>query len=393
MSTSGKLCLQWDDFKDHAGDTLRDLWLDSDFSDVTLVGEDCQQIAAHKIILMASSTILRKLLLHSKHPHPLLYMRGINSKDLAAVLEFMYQGQVSIGKEDVNRFLGVASELGIKGLKESSWDKENILSETELFEFKSEHIENPVLLDQSKFHDSHPINSAYEDKNDFIDKPEEVLSNEMITEALESIDPIFKIVADEPTPDNLFLFDLPIQNVTEDLKQTVISSNEENSLQENHINVSKNIELEEIILLMMEKIGDEWSCKSCEKGHKSKQHIRDHIEDYHLNGGSYPCKLCGKINKTRISSRRHIRNNRCKKIDFASAKLDEQINAILEKVDNGWKCNICQHKDHKNKDHVKEHIESRHIEGWSHSCNMCGKTLKTRACLRQHTQRNQCKKQ
>ena len=63
---SEKLCLQWNDFQDNIKSTFENLREDKDFTDVTLVCEDvCQQVEAHKVILAASSPLLKKLL--SKH--------------------------------------------------------------------------------------------------------------------------------------------------------------------------------------------------------------------------------------------------------------------------------------------------------------------------------------
>ena len=42
---------------------------------MTLVFEDGKWVVAHKIILAASSLLLGK----NKHPHPLIFMRGIQS--------------------------------------------------------------------------------------------------------------------------------------------------------------------------------------------------------------------------------------------------------------------------------------------------------------------------
>ena len=47
----------------------------NDFSGVTLVCDDGQQVEAHQIILAPSSLLLGR----NKHPQPLIYMRGIQS--------------------------------------------------------------------------------------------------------------------------------------------------------------------------------------------------------------------------------------------------------------------------------------------------------------------------
>ena len=47
---------------------------------------------------------------------PLLYLKGINKRELSAVLNFMYHGEVNAAEDSLNVFLAVAEELAIKGL-------------------------------------------------------------------------------------------------------------------------------------------------------------------------------------------------------------------------------------------------------------------------------------
>ena len=85
-----KLCLQWNDFKDNVGSAFGRFKEENDFADVTLACEDGNQFEAHKVILAASSPFFENLLKRKKHPHPLVYMRGVSSVDLEAVINFLY---------------------------------------------------------------------------------------------------------------------------------------------------------------------------------------------------------------------------------------------------------------------------------------------------------------
>ena len=58
---------------------LKDLLDDTDFSDVTLVCDDAQQLKAHKVVLAHNSTFFRNILVTNPHPYPLLYMKGVKS--------------------------------------------------------------------------------------------------------------------------------------------------------------------------------------------------------------------------------------------------------------------------------------------------------------------------
>jgi len=115
MASSEKLCLNWNDFAANITNTLYDLKEDKDFTDLTLVCAD-KQVDVHKVVLASSSQFFRRVLKNIKHSHPLIYLSGIKFKDLEAVLSFMYLGQVNLAQEDLDSFLAVAEELGVKGL-------------------------------------------------------------------------------------------------------------------------------------------------------------------------------------------------------------------------------------------------------------------------------------
>ena len=132
-----KLCLQWNDFKNNTIDALGRLTKDNDFSDVTLACEDGQQVEAHKVILAVSSPFFQSLLKRNKHPHPLIYMRGIKSENLVAIVDFLYLGEANVLQENLDTFLYLANELKLKGLEgEPFQEKQN-----NFFDNRPEHHE------------------------------------------------------------------------------------------------------------------------------------------------------------------------------------------------------------------------------------------------------------
>ena len=91
-----KVCLKWVYFQTNIRSSFSDAWEQGDFTDVTLVSQDNQNIEAHKVIISAFSPFCRTLLKINKHAHTLIYMRGVKSRDLAAAVNFMYKGEVTI---------------------------------------------------------------------------------------------------------------------------------------------------------------------------------------------------------------------------------------------------------------------------------------------------------
>ena len=135
---SDKLCLQWNDFQGNIRSAFQTLREDNNFADVTLACEDGQQVEAHKVILAASSPFFQKLLGRNKHPHPLIYMRGIKFDDLLAIVDFLYFGEANISQVNLESFLAISEELQVKGLMG------NILDE-KVEDMDEKYLDHPTL--------------------------------------------------------------------------------------------------------------------------------------------------------------------------------------------------------------------------------------------------------
>ena len=120
MQNSEKLCLQWNDFQTNLKSAFQELRNDQDFADVTLVCEDGIHIETHKLILASSSPFFMEILKKNKHPHPMIYMRGLKADELGAMIDFLYYGEANVKQESLEVFLGLAEELKLKGLTGSS---------------------------------------------------------------------------------------------------------------------------------------------------------------------------------------------------------------------------------------------------------------------------------
>merc|ERR1712055_583960 len=103
-----KLCLKWNDFQDNTNTAFGRLREDRDFSDVTLACGDGHQVEAHKVILASSSPFFQNILMRNKHPHPLIYMKGVKSEDLVAIVDFLYYVETNVYQEHIDAFLVLA---------------------------------------------------------------------------------------------------------------------------------------------------------------------------------------------------------------------------------------------------------------------------------------------
>merc|ERR1712129_148670 len=107
--------------------TLRE---DREFADVTLACEDGQPVEAHKVILASASPFFLDILRRNKHPHPLIYMRGIKATDLMAIVDFLYCGEADVYQNNLENFLAVAEELKLKGLSGKKHTEEETAAPT-----------------------------------------------------------------------------------------------------------------------------------------------------------------------------------------------------------------------------------------------------------------------
>ena len=143
MQVSEQLLLNWSNFQDQATSTFRELRQCPDFSDVTLACEDGGEVMCHKVVLASSSLFFKRFFERQKHPHPLIYMRGLTKDCLEALLDFIYLGEATIEKENLEDFLSLANELKIKGLDFGVGDNSSLDSPKEQYHKKTEtHINN-----------------------------------------------------------------------------------------------------------------------------------------------------------------------------------------------------------------------------------------------------------
>ena len=111
-----KLLVRWNDFKVEAPDSQRRMWEEMEFTDVTLVTADEQQINSHRLILSAHSSFFKRILTKNPQQNLVVYLKDICLSELALLLEYVYTGQVEVGKEQLQNFLASGKELGFKGM-------------------------------------------------------------------------------------------------------------------------------------------------------------------------------------------------------------------------------------------------------------------------------------
>ena len=261
---SEKLCLKWNDFNESITSAFGSLRKEPDFSDVTLVCEDTKHIEAHKIILTAASPFFRNILSRKKHTHPLIYMRGVKTEDLVAIMDFLYYGEASIHQENINSFLALSEELQLKGLAKTPTQVNSLAGKiTQLVKPPSQNYL-----------------SGENTQSDLIAENSEAMKNETCLE--ENAEDFFET-------SEAFTGSSPVVEVSElDEKIKSLMSKSQNKIQEKRSMRTASI------------------CTVCGKEGGATQ-IKHHIEVNHLEGVSMPCIFCEKTFRTRYALGQHKR--------------------------------------------------------------------------------------
>ena len=251
MRSSEKLCLKWNDFQENLNSALGDLRNDQDFADVTLACEDGTQIQVHKVILASSSPFFKEMLKRNKHPHPLIYMRGLKAQDLVAMVDFLYFGEANVNEESLDVFLGLAEELKLKGLTGSS-------SQHNTEGLKTKAPEQEKVTERRNQPEGRTPNIS----TNFLTEYHHKAKAESSSTALVSVE---------------------AHQLDEQIKSMMTRTGNKMT----NGNTTKAV----------------YSCNQCGKEGQS-QDIKRHIEANHV-ATTHPCDICGKISRSRNGLRQH----------------------------------------------------------------------------------------
>ncbi|GBM78969.1 Protein bric-a-brac 2 [Araneus ventricosus] len=114
--------LKWSNHMNNVLDVVKNLFLTESLVDVTLAC-DGMSIKAHKVILSACSPFFQSLLLENPCQHPIIIIPHMKYSDLKPLIDFMYEGEISVTRDQLATLTKNARDLKIKGLAEISFEK------------------------------------------------------------------------------------------------------------------------------------------------------------------------------------------------------------------------------------------------------------------------------
>ena len=243
-----KVSLSWTDFQSNLVKTYSNLRHEDDLCDVTLATDDHQQVSAHKLVLSSCSEYFKNLFRMNKHSNFLVCLHGVLSKDLEHILDYMYNGEVNIHKDQLDTFMDVAQRLKVEGLTSDSGVRQ-VINDYKQFKCEEESLNSTGKIE------SHNLAGG----------------------------------------------------MVEYSQEDVVKS-EVNSISNTMYKVDKE-ELKAKLHNEMYKDGRGfWNCKHCTKFTKDKGHMREHVE-VHMEGLNFPCNKCDKTFKRSCSLRQHNINS------------------------------------------------------------------------------------
>ena len=302
MGESNKLQIIWSKFQENIRGYYGELREKGEFSDVTLFSEG-QEIKAHKIILSASSPVLKHMFSSHQHPHPLIYMNRVTSKTLCSIIDFIYFGEVSICEENLNDFISLGEELELNGLtgnlvKQLGDEEKRAYADAKL----SNEIQPSSIKDNEEIVD--PIdNSGTIEKNVF----------------KEDMNPIEQFIKEEKNKllstveiKETIQLALPEESKAHKLLGGCLEREKEYNLIAPFIPVIviPNDALEKINEIVEKRKASSgkyiWICNVCNFVSKKNKisELKGHAEK-HVEGLNYTCEVCGQIKKTSQNIQSH----------------------------------------------------------------------------------------
>ena len=154
---SEKFSLQWNEFHSNVSNSFSLLRNEDYLHDVTIVTDDNEQVAAHKLVLSACSEYFKNIFKKNKNTPLLLCLEGVNSSEIMNLLDFVYNGEIKIFQDDLESFLKVAKRFKLEGLLNEDVDHTINSSPIEKFKqslVKEEDIPSPVIQEKTKTHNA-----------------------------------------------------------------------------------------------------------------------------------------------------------------------------------------------------------------------------------------------
>ena len=135
---------------------------EDNFHDVTLASLDGQQIFAHRAVLSYASSLLKTILQQNKQANPVIFCRGVSYQEIKSMLEFIYLGRTSVQSKELQKFLDILQDFGVRGVREREGSEMNTerveadIDDKDDEEKRMETEDNGQIKSESDSREEHP---------------------------------------------------------------------------------------------------------------------------------------------------------------------------------------------------------------------------------------------
>ena len=341
--------LSWDTYLDHMKEMLHGMMTSNTLTDATLICDDHKQFQVHKVILSACSPVFRSIISDHNSLNPIIYLRGIGSNEMKAILQFIYTGQATFQRDGLPEFLSVAKSLKIKEICDEVKDDDNEKNTEQHEEVKNDNTESNNKIE--------------------IQKDVESMASSGKRETLEKSNEIEKRGNNPQQEENLF----------DDMERYIVKDYGSVEMKEMNYGQEKTKRTKKL---------SRKNCNQCEKSYRGKQELKRHIKSAH-DGVVYPCDQCEYEAKLKFHLKIHIQSvhdgarypcNQCG-ITFSH---QSGLNTHQKSVHEGilYPCDVCSFWGPSNAV-VLKHKKFVHA-GAKIKCKHCDKTFSAPASMYRH---------
>ena len=369
---SDTLELEWHSHANYFQNLIKHLLKSGEESDVTLVCDDQVKLKAHKLILKSCSPVFENIL---KNDDPVvsketIYLHGVSHLDMKSILDYIYQGKVSLDKRRLICFKQVARNLQIKMIEE-------LFSGDEVKEPCPKKLKYTLV---QKYQQSSKItpkdNASQVTENKLNQKPRHI--KKIITPTLELvkneiIDDVKQIHNEQQVANDTKFQLIPKLNTTETIDKFKNTS----------LDVSDEFTLDEVETQM--KLTEQTKCKKCKQPIQNQEsHTCDFsckepgCEDIKIN-----TKTSLNFHKYRFHEKMDLACEDCGET-FKHTTFFKRHKRILCKEAKLPVCKICGKSFRKMKQHMAQHIPDEQRDFVCHIGN-CGKGFPFKRLLDKHT--------
>ena len=370
-----KFSLTWHKYSDHLKNMMKELMMNDDYSDVTLVTEDKKHLKANVNVLSACSPVFREIFKREKNSSLIMYLRGIQFPEMESILQFIYLGKATFKEERMDEFLAVAKLLEIKEL----CNAENQILQDRYAHTKDEQYEEPLQNDHVPPTDTVDEQTVSDDiryacdECDYKATQQSVLFRHIQSKHEERMDEFLAVAKLLETKE---LCNAENQILQDRYAQTNDVQYEE-PLQNDHVPLTAKVEEQTVTTDVFKNYAHQkrkrevvgrngrYECITCQKKFSNQSHLTRHIQSKH-EGVKYACNKCDyqatqpNHLTTHFQSKHEDIRYVCHECDYKAIDQSVLIRHIQSKHEGVmYACDKCDYQATR-QDNLKRHIKNKH---------------------------------